>query len=181
MTFKYAKKGRQITALPHESGKNSEICELDTGATHVVTELKYGFNAFLVFEYQKSESQTKQEVGGSLKIAVELLGGAIKAEGEASLELSATDKDVQNKLRFKFHGDTIIDPPPQTFEDAIAVYQSLPAKSVEDERVVSFSIAPLSEYCDTQGNAICSQNVFHNSASAFHIQKLHRLNYSSYF
>ena len=160
MTFKYSKKGRQITALPHESGKNSYICELDTGATHVVTELKYGFNAFLIFEYKKSESETKQEVGGSLKIAVELLGGAIKAEGEASLELSATDKDVQNKLRFKFHGDTIIDPPPQTFEDAIAVYQSLPAKSVEDERVVSFSIAPLSEYCDTQGDSYLFSKCF---------------------
>ena len=50
------------------------------------------------------------------------------------------------------HGDTIIDPPPQTFEDAVKVYGSLPAKSKEDERVVSFSVAPLSDYCDTTGN-----------------------------
>ena len=55
-----------------------------------------------------------------------------------------------------------IDPPPQTFEDAIQVYKSLPAKSLEDERVVSFSIAPLSDYCgviDEILNSISDQNI----------------------
>ena len=80
------------------------------------------------------------------------MGGALKAEGEASLKLSQTEKDIMNKLKFKFHGDTIIDPPPRTFEDAVKVYESLPTKSKEDERVVSFSVAPLSDYCDTTGN-----------------------------
>ena len=160
MTFKYAKKGKQITALPTESVQDSASCESKLGATHVVTEIKYGFNAFLLFEYQKSESESKQEIGGSLRIVVDLMGGALKAEGAAELKLSATEKDIKNKLKFKFHGDTIIDPPPQTFEDAIAVYQSLPAKSVEDERVVSFSIAPLSEYCDTQGDSYLFSKCF---------------------
>ena len=45
----------------------------------------------------------------------------------------------------------IIDPPPQSFEDAVEVYRSLPSKSIQDERVISFSIAPLSDYCDAQG------------------------------
>ena len=55
-----------------------------------------------------------------------------------------------------------IDPPPQTFEDAIEVYKSLPGKSLEDERVVSFSIAPLSDYCgviDEILNSISDQNI----------------------
>ena len=55
-----------------------------------------------------------------------------------------------------------IDPPPQSFEDAIEVYKSLPGKSLEDERVVSFSIAPLSEYCgaiDEIINSISDQNI----------------------
>ena len=152
MTFKYAKKGKQITALPTESVRDPDSCQTSLGATHVVTEIKYGFNAFLLFEYQKSESESKQEIGGSLRIVVDLMGGALKAEGAAELKLSATEKDIKNKLKFKFHGDTIIDPPPRTFEDAVKVYGSLPAKSKEDERVVSFSVAPLSDYCDTTGN-----------------------------
>ena len=55
-----------------------------------------------------------------------------------------------------------IDPPPQSFEDAIEVYKSLPGKSLEDERVVSFSIAPLSDYCgviDEILNSISDQNI----------------------
>ena len=55
-----------------------------------------------------------------------------------------------------------IDPPPQTFDDAIEVYKSLPAKSLEDERVVSFSITPLSDYCgaiDEIINDISDQNI----------------------
>ena len=151
MIFKYAKKGRQITALPTESVQDSASCESKLGATHVVTEIKYGFNAYLLFEQKKSVSESKQEIGGSLKIAVDLMGGALKAEGQSSLKLKATEKKVMQNLRFKFHGDTIIDPPPQTYDDAVQVYKSLPAKSVTDERVVSFSVAPLSDYCDTQG------------------------------
>ena len=55
-----------------------------------------------------------------------------------------------------------IDPPPQTFEDAIEVYKALPAKSMVDERVVSFSIAPLSDYCGAIEeilNSISDQNI----------------------
>ena len=44
------------------------------------------------------------------------------AEGAAELKLSTKDKMVKNNLRFKFHGDMIIDPPPQSFEDAVEVY-----------------------------------------------------------
>ena len=64
---------------------------------------------------------------------------------------SDSENEVVNELRFTFHGDTVIDPPPQTYEDAIEVYKSLPARALEDERVVSFSIAPLSEYCNNIG------------------------------
>ena len=122
MTFKYAKKGKQITAYPKGSVQDSASCDKKLGATHVVMEIKYGFNAFLLFEYQKSEAESKQEIGGSLKIVVELMGGALKAEGAAELKLSTKDKMVKNNLRFKFHGDTIIDPPPQSFEDAVEVF-----------------------------------------------------------
>ena len=154
MTFKYSKKGRQITALPTESVQDSLSCDSKIGATHVVTEVKYGFNAFLLFEVQKSESETKKEIGGSLKLAVKLMGGAFKAEGQADLKISDKDKKIMKSLRFKFHGDTVIDPPPQSYEDAVEVYRSLPERSLEDERVVSFSVAPLSDYCNVQGKSL---------------------------
>ena len=57
-------------------------------------------------------------------------------------------------MEFKFHGDTVIDPPPQTYLEAIEVYKALPKNSNDNERVVSFSIAPLSEYCDESDNIV---------------------------
>ena len=68
----------------------------------------------------------------------------------------------RKRLRFRFYGDTTVDPPPASYEDAVAVYKSLPEKSLVDERVVSFSIAPLSDYCDQKNdilNEISNQNV----------------------
>ena len=57
-------------------------------------------------------------------------------------------------MEFKFHGDAVIDPPPQTYLEAIDVYKALPKNSKDNERVVSFSIAPLSEYCDESDNIV---------------------------
>ena len=42
MTFSYKKKGRQISAVSAESIIDSDMCRPNIGATHVVTELKYG-------------------------------------------------------------------------------------------------------------------------------------------
>ena len=146
MTSSFRKKGRQITVMSAKSVENQKMCDPSLKATHVVTEVKYGFNAYMVFESQVTELHSAQELTGALKVAVKL--GILSASGEGAINFSEEVKAVTKSLRFKFHGDTIIDPPPQTFEDAIKVYQLLPSRSIENERVVSFSIAPLSDYCD---------------------------------
>lgn len=146
MTSSFRKKGRQMTVMSADSVENPKMCEPSLNATHVVTEVKYGFNAYMVFESQVTESHSAQELTGALEVAVNL--GIISGSGGVEINFSEEVEAVTNSLRFKFHGDTIIDPPPQTFEDAIKVYQLLPSRSIENERVVSFSIAPLSDYCD---------------------------------
>ena len=151
MTLSYKKWGRQITAMPTESEQDSEMCGGDHGATHVVTEVKYGFGAQMSFTSRKFENRSKSEIQGSLSIAIKKLGPLASATGSGFLNFSNTENEVVNELRFTFHGDTVIDPPPQTYEDAIQVYKSLPARALEDERVISFSIAPLSEYCNNIG------------------------------
>ena len=150
MTYSYRKWGRQITALPSESVQNSLMCGAEHGATHVVTEVKYGFSAFLSFTSKKFKSEEASEIQGSLSIAIENMG-PISAKGSGFLNFTDKEKEIQNRLSFKFNGDTVIDPPPQTFEDAVEVYRSLPARSLENERVISFSVAPLREYCDDTG------------------------------
>ena len=46
----------------------------------------------------------------------------------ASVDATAQDTTKTEDLVFTFHGDTTIDPPPQTYEDALEVYRSLPTK-----------------------------------------------------
>ena len=160
MTFSYRKKGKQITAISEESILDDSACSIN-GATHVVTELKYGFNAFLIFEMEETESYSKQDIEGNLEIVIKKIP-AVEISGSGSIELTSNETDIVNSLRFKFHGDTVIDPPPQSFDEAIAVYQGLPAASEGSERVVSFSIAPLYEYCDASAeilNSISNANI----------------------
>ena len=152
MTYSYNKKGKQVTAIAADNVINSEMCFVD-GATHVVTEVKYGFNAFLVFEVQSSESYSKQDIAGSLSVAIKKIP-SLDISGSAELELTDEETEIVNSVRFRFHGDTVIDPPPQTFDEAIEVYQSLPNASLSDEKVVSFSISPLSDYCSLTDNIL---------------------------
>ena len=160
MTFSYNMIGKQVTAIAAENIQNSAACDSDD-ATHVVIEVKYGFNAFLLFETQSSETYSKEMIAGELKIMIKAIP-AVSISGSGSMNLTDSQTEISESLRFRFHGDTVIDPPPQSFDEAIDVYQSLPAASLEDERVVSFSIAPLSDYCtavDTILNDISSANI----------------------
>ena len=76
MTFKFSKKGRQVS-VRSDSSKTTKISKICTDAhskklpaTHVITEVKYGFNAFLLFQTKKSKKETKQDIGGSLSIVI---------------------------------------------------------------------------------------------------------------
>ena len=152
--------GKQVTAIAAENIQNSAACNTDD-ATHVVIEVKYGFNAFLLFETRSSETYSKEMIAGELNIMIKAIP-AVSISGSGSMNLTDSQTEISESLRFRFHGDTVIDPPPQSFDEAIDVYQSLPAASLEDERVVSFSIAPLSDYCtavDTILNDISSANI----------------------
>ena len=162
MTFSYTKKGRQLTAKSSESVQDSKMCDKDLGATHVVTEVKYGFNAFLLFEKQVTKKMSKQEIAGSLKIALSFANLPLKIEGAGAFNYTIAEKEVRDTLSFTFYGDTVIDPPPQTYADALTVYAQLPKSSIENERVVSFSVAPLADYCERTDeilNDIESSNV----------------------
>ena len=168
MTYKFSKKGKQVTVKSDSANtiKIDEVCaEIGSDgklpATHVITEVKYGFNAFLLFQTKKTKKTTKQDIGGKLSIVIKKIPG-IGISGSGSVKWTESEKEITNNLTFKFHGDTVIDPPPQTFVEAVQVYKSLPKLSKENERVVSFSIAPLTEYCgeaDRILNDIAEQNI----------------------
>ena len=119
MTYNFRKYGSQRSAVSAMSVIDVNMCDKAIGATHVITELKYGFNSHLVFEVEASETQSKQEIEGELDIVLK----SMPISGGASIQLTDEARDVASRMTFKFHGDAVVDPPPQTYEDAVEVYR----------------------------------------------------------
>ncbi|KAK7933668.1 hypothetical protein WMY93_004564 [Mugilogobius chulae] len=92
-------------------------------ATHVVTGILYGAQAFFVFDQQVSESENIQDIQRNLQVMIKKIP-SISNEGGRALKME--DKEIFNKLSFKFHGDLNLSQNPVTFEDAVKVYQGLP-------------------------------------------------------
>ena len=61
MTFSYNMKTTQVTAVSDENTIHTAACTAD--ATHVITEVKYGFNAFMTFEVEKFEDEKDHNIG----------------------------------------------------------------------------------------------------------------------
>ncbi|KAG8127096.1 putative Neoverrucotoxin subunit beta protein [Naja naja] len=92
-------------------------------ATHVVTAILYGAQAFFVFDQEVSSTEMVKDIQGSLQLTVKKL---ISITGEAEVKL--TEKEKENALRFscKFHGDFSLERNPVASQDAMKVYETLP-------------------------------------------------------
>ncbi|KAG8127237.1 hypothetical protein E2320_014164 [Naja naja] len=92
-------------------------------ATHVVTAILYGAQAFFVFDREVSSTEIVKDIQGSLQLTVKKL---ISITGEAEVKMNEEEKE--NALRFscKFHGDFSLEKNPVTFQDAMKVYETLP-------------------------------------------------------
>ncbi|XP_056452153.1 verrucotoxin subunit beta-like [Gadus chalcogrammus] len=94
-------------------------------ATHVVTGILYGAQAFFVFDSEVSEKEDRQDIEDNLKVLIKKIP-TLKIGGQGSLNMA--DKDIANidKLSCNFHGDFNLEKHPVSFHEAIEVYQSLP-------------------------------------------------------
>ncbi|XP_033935598.1 uncharacterized protein [Pseudochaenichthys georgianus] len=94
-------------------------------ATHVVTGILYGAQAFFVFDREVSVNENHQDIQGNLKVMIKNIPH-LSIEGEGSLKMEDKDKANVEKLSCRFFGDFLIQKPPTSFQEAVAVYQSLP-------------------------------------------------------
>ncbi|XP_053266262.1 stonustoxin subunit alpha-like [Podarcis raffonei] len=99
-------------------------------ATHVVTAILYGAQAFFVFDRNVSSSESVQDIQGSLHAAINLIKVSIK--GEASVKMEEKEKAQTENFSCKFYGDFSLESNPVTFQDAMKVYSDLPQKLGED-------------------------------------------------
>ncbi|XP_030257458.1 uncharacterized protein LOC115571939 [Sparus aurata] len=94
-------------------------------ATHVVTGILYGAQAFFVFDREVSEKEDHQDIEGSLRVMIQKIP-CIAIEGKGSLKMEDKVRATANEFSCKFYGDFRLNQSPVSFDDAIQVYQSLP-------------------------------------------------------
>ncbi|XP_075956881.1 uncharacterized protein LOC142959482 isoform X2 [Anarhichas minor] len=126
LTYKATTKVKELSMnhLGRDNVKHPYV--FDKGlATHVVTAILYGAQAFFVFDREVSEKEDHQDIQGNLKVMIKKIPNIV-IEGEGSLKME--DKDTENVEKFscKFHGDFSLEKNPVSFQDAVEVYQSLP-------------------------------------------------------
>ncbi|XP_074506012.1 uncharacterized protein LOC141776382 [Sebastes fasciatus] len=94
-------------------------------ATHVVTGILYGAQAFFVFDRDVSEKEDHQVIQCNLKVMIKKIPNSV-IEGEGSLKMENKDRENVEKFSCRFFGDFSLQKPPTSFQDAVEVYQSLP-------------------------------------------------------
>ena len=95
----------------------------DDIATHVVTVVQYGADAFFVFDQQVDKPEKFQQVHSKMEAMIGILPSMIG--GCADLNIQSKKKEMENIL-CNFYGDFILPKNPTTYQDAVRVYQELP-------------------------------------------------------
>ncbi|XP_067462956.1 uncharacterized protein [Thunnus thynnus] len=152
VTLKYeaTTKFRELS-MNHLGGVNIKYPDVfDKGvATHVVTAILYGAQAFFVFDREVSQEENHQVAEGNLKSMIKMIPGM---KGDESLQLNDETLAKVEKFSCKFHGDFFLDKNPVSYQDAVQVYQSLPKLlGAKREKVVPLKVWLLPLACLDSG------------------------------
>ncbi|TFK05529.1 slit-like protein 3 protein [Platysternon megacephalum] len=128
ITLKYSAttKFEQLTMnhLGPENVSYPAVFDQDT-ATHVVTAVLYGAQAFFVFDREVSSSEDVREIEGKLQIAIKKIP-QFSIEGEGAVRMDEKEKLNAENFNCKFHGDFALEKNPTNFQDAMKTYSTLP-------------------------------------------------------
>ncbi|KAI5608294.1 verrucotoxin subunit beta isoform X2 [Silurus asotus] len=95
-------------------------------ATHVVTAVLYGADAYFVFDRENNLSEETKNVEVEGKISFDKLKILLSAGAHAALNMNENEKTVAKQLSCTFYGDFILPSNPATFDEAMKVYTDLP-------------------------------------------------------
>ncbi|XP_038591156.1 neoverrucotoxin subunit beta-like [Micropterus salmoides] len=128
VTFQYKAtthfKQLSMTHLVTMDAKQTDVIK-KASATHVVTGILYGANAFFVFDSEKLDASSVQNIQGSMEAVIKKIP-SFNIEGKVELKLNDEEKALTEKVSCKFYGDFILESNPATFEDAVKTYVDLP-------------------------------------------------------
>uniref|UniRef100_A0A3Q3CKC2 B30.2/SPRY domain-containing protein n=1 Tax=Haplochromis burtoni TaxID=8153 RepID=A0A3Q3CKC2_HAPBU len=125
LQYKATTKFKQLMLTPDETKNTQQAEHVKNLATHVVTGILYGANAFFVFDSEKLDDSSIQAIEGSMQAVIKKIP-SFNVEGKVDIKLSDEEKAVTDKFTCKFYGDFILESNPGTFEDAVKTYIQLP-------------------------------------------------------
>ncbi|XP_053571499.1 uncharacterized protein LOC128661246 [Bombina bombina] len=128
VTLKYSRTTKfEQLSMNHLGTKNMTYPDVfDKGtATHVVTGILYGAQAFFIFDRDVSISENTQDIQGNLLAMIKTIP-QVSVGGQVSLSMNDKGGEQVNKITCTLHGDFPIDRNPVTYEDAIRTYRRLP-------------------------------------------------------
>ncbi|XP_063819148.1 neoverrucotoxin subunit beta-like [Pseudophryne corroboree] len=125
VTLKYSRTTRfEYLSMDHLGIQNMTFRDVfDKGmATHVVTGIIYGAQAFFIFDREVSTSESTKQIQENLQVMVRNIP-SITTKGQA---MNDKDKEEVKKFSCTVHGDFALERNPVTYEDAINSYTDLP-------------------------------------------------------
>uniref|UniRef100_A0AAZ1XW76 B30.2/SPRY domain-containing protein n=1 Tax=Oreochromis aureus TaxID=47969 RepID=A0AAZ1XW76_OREAU len=125
LQYKATTKFKQLMLTPDETKNTQEAENVKTLATHVVTGILYGANAFFVFDSEKLDDSSTENIQGSMQAVIKKIP-SFNIDGKVDIKLSDEEKAVTDKFTCKFYGDFILESNPVTFQDAVKTYIQLP-------------------------------------------------------
>ncbi|XP_042253567.1 stonustoxin subunit beta-like [Thunnus maccoyii] len=128
VTFQYkaTTNFKQLSMTPLGTMDTQQTDVIEKGlATHVVTGILYGANAFFVFDSEKLDASSVQDIQGSMEAVIKKIP-SFNIDGHVDIKLTEEEKDLTKKFSCKFHGDFILESNPATFVDAVKTYVELP-------------------------------------------------------
>ncbi|XP_053333638.1 cytolytic toxin-alpha-like [Clarias gariepinus] len=124
MQYSQTTKFEQLTIKEFGNITYPQVLDQKT-ATHVVTAVLYGAQAFMVFDYTSKENQCKQAVEGNLHAVVKKIP-TLSLKGETSLEMTEEEKVLAENMSVMYYGDFKLNKNPTTYMEALEVYKTLP-------------------------------------------------------
>lgn len=130
VTLKYTStsKFQQLT-MEQLATSNIQYPEVfDEGiATHVVTGVLFGGDAFFIFDREVSQEENYRKVHGDMEVLIKAIPTLqVGGGGGVGVDIEMKNKQETEKFHCKFYGDLILDNNPSTFQDAVAIYKKLP-------------------------------------------------------
>ncbi|XP_077391239.1 stonustoxin subunit alpha-like isoform X1 [Festucalex cinctus] len=163
VTFQYKAtttfKQLSIPSLGVLSSQQKKVIE-DSKATHVVTGILFGANAVFVFDSEKLESSSVQDLQGEMQAVIKKIP-TFTIEGDAKIKLTEDQQNLTNRFTCTFFGDLILEKNPANFVQAVETYCELPKLlgDADNNAPVLVWLYPLSKLYDNSAKLISNLSV----------------------